>query len=101
MLYVVCCVLCSEEVRSQTAEQLRALQERVESEVACSTELCEFYRRRADTEATYARDLEKLVRWTVARVHSEKARFASVHSSFPSSLCPLHLTFGHLSINHN
>ena len=59
---------------------MRTLQERVESESACATELGDFFRRRAGLETAYARELDKLVRTSIQHAQlSEKLRSPLSH----------------------
>ncbi|KAL4227144.1 SLIT-ROBO Rho GTPase-activating protein 1 [Mactra antiquata] len=64
----------SKDIRQQLAEQLKCLESRLEVQIAMVQEIQEFYRRKADLEAEYSRNLEKLVKSTWARHKQEKQR---------------------------
>ena len=62
------------DIRQQLAEQLKCLENRLEIQSAMVAEMQEFYRRKAELETEYSRNLEKLVRSTWARHKQEKQK---------------------------
>lgn len=60
------------EIRSQLGEQLRCLESRTETQVAILSELNDYYRRRAELDSEYGRQLEKLARNTMQKHKTEK-----------------------------
>ncbi|XP_053377967.1 SLIT-ROBO Rho GTPase-activating protein 1-like isoform X3 [Mercenaria mercenaria] len=64
----------SKDIRQQLSEQLKCLESRLETQMAMVQEVQEFYRRKADLEAEYSRNLEKLVKSTWARHKQEKQK---------------------------
>jgi hypothetical protein len=63
------------DIRQQLSEQLKCLESRLEIQTSMVQEIQEFYRRKADLEAEYSRNLDKLVRSTWARHKQEKQRY--------------------------
>ncbi|XP_060578641.1 SLIT-ROBO Rho GTPase-activating protein 1-like [Ruditapes philippinarum] len=63
-----------QNIRQQLSEQLKCLESRLESQMAMVQEVQEFYRRKADLEAEYSRNLEKLVKSTWAKHKQEKQK---------------------------
>ena len=55
-------------------EQLRCLDSRLEMHLAMVLELQDFYKRRAEVEMEYSRNLDKLVKIAMARHKDEKHR---------------------------
>ena len=74
------------EIRAQFGEQARALEGRSETQAAVLGELGDYFRRRAEVEADYARQLDKLARSTLAKHKAEKAKFVSFSSPLPGDL---------------
>ncbi|CAG5119867.1 unnamed protein product [Candidula unifasciata] len=62
------------DIRQQLNDQLKCLEVKLETEVSIVTELQEFFRRRAELEQEYARNLDKLVRNMITRHRAEKNR---------------------------
>lgn len=64
----------SSDIRNQLNEQLRCLENRLEIQVAMVQEIQEFFRRKAEVELEYSRNLEKLVKSTKLRHRQEKQK---------------------------
>lgn len=62
------------DIRSQLNEQLRCLESRLEVQVAMVTEIQEFFRKKAEVELEYSRNLEKLVKGIKVRHRQEKQK---------------------------
>ncbi|XP_071121830.1 SLIT-ROBO Rho GTPase-activating protein 3-like isoform X3 [Mytilus edulis] len=62
------------DIRNQLNEQLRCLENRLEIQVAMVQEIQEFFRRKAEVELEYSRNLEKLVKSTKLRHRQEKQK---------------------------
>ncbi|BFZ10566.1 hypothetical protein BsWGS_13608 [Bradybaena similaris] len=62
------------DIRQQLNDQLKCLEVKLETEVSIVTELQEFFRRRAELEQEYARNLDKLVRNMITRHRAEKQK---------------------------
>jgi SLIT-ROBO Rho GTPase activating protein len=62
------------DIRQQLNEQLRLLDQKLEMQVAMITEIQEFYRRRAEVEQEYSRNLDRLVRSIMARHKTDKQK---------------------------
>ena len=69
-----CRLFCS-GVRQQLAEQLKCLDQRLETHVALVGEVQEFCRRRAEVELEYSRAMDKLVRQITARHKTDKLKY--------------------------
>ncbi|VDD90971.1 unnamed protein product [Enterobius vermicularis] len=71
------------KIRCQLAEQLRCLEARTETQTAILSELGDYYRRRAEIDSEYGRQLEKLAKSTMQRHKNEKSKRESwpLHSS--------------------
>lgn len=67
-------LLSSSDIRNQLNEQLRCLENRLEIQVAMVQEIQEFFRRKAEVELEYSRNLEKLVKSTKLRHRQEKQK---------------------------
>lgn len=68
------CVLCFADIRQQLNEQLKCLDYKLETQCAMVQDIQEYFRRRADVESEYSKNLEKLVRTTTASCKAEKLR---------------------------
>ena len=66
--------LCFSDIRSQLNEQIRCLESRLEVQVAMVTEIQEFFRKKAEVELEYSRNLEKLVKGIKYRHRQEKTK---------------------------
>lgn len=62
------------DIRNQLNEQLRCLENRLEIQVAMVQEIQEFFRRKAEVELEYSRNLDKLVKNTKLRHRQEKQK---------------------------
>ncbi|KAJ8302228.1 hypothetical protein KUTeg_021215 [Tegillarca granosa] len=70
------------DIRNQLNEQLRCMESRLEVQIAMVTEIQDFFRKKAEIEMEYARNLEKLVKQTKLRHRQEKQKcvlFDHVH----------------------
>ncbi|XP_065572701.1 SLIT-ROBO Rho GTPase-activating protein 1-like isoform X1 [Artemia franciscana] len=74
------------EIRSQFTEQLKCLDSRVETQVAITLEIQEYYRRRAEVEVEYGRQLDKLARSLLMR-HREQKQKRENWNLFSSFAC--------------
>ncbi|KAK0051905.1 SLIT-ROBO Rho GTPase-activating protein 1-like isoform X5, partial [Biomphalaria pfeifferi] len=59
-------------IRQQLNDQLKCLEIKLDTEVSIVTELQEFFKRRAEVEMEYSRNLDKLVKNMIARHRAEK-----------------------------
>ncbi|MFH4981160.1 hypothetical protein AB6A40_007869 [Gnathostoma spinigerum] len=62
------------EIRVQLNEQMRCLELRTETQTSILTELSDFFRRRAELDAEYGRQLEKLAKTIMQKHKNEKNR---------------------------
>ncbi|XP_052282439.1 SLIT-ROBO Rho GTPase-activating protein 1-like isoform X2 [Dreissena polymorpha] len=62
------------DIRQQLGEQLKCLEGRLETQCAMVQEIQDFYRRKAELEMEYSRNLDKLVKSTWSRHKQEKQR---------------------------
>jgi SLIT-ROBO Rho GTPase activating protein len=62
------------DIRTQLNEQLRCLDYRVETQVSVVAELQDFFRRRAEVEMDYSKNLDKLARSLLARHKEQKQK---------------------------
>ncbi|XP_052778969.1 SLIT-ROBO Rho GTPase-activating protein 3-like isoform X2 [Mya arenaria] len=62
------------DIRQQLAEQLKCLEGRLETQMAMVQEIQDFYRRKAELEMEYSRNLDKLVKNTWSRHKQEKQK---------------------------
>lgn len=61
------------DIRQQFSEQVKSLDFRLESHVSMLGELQDFYRRRAEVEQEYSRNMDKLVKQIMTR-HNDKQK---------------------------
>ncbi|XP_064605017.1 SLIT-ROBO Rho GTPase-activating protein 3-like isoform X2 [Liolophura sinensis] len=61
-------------IRQQLNEQLKCLDYKLETQCAMVQDIQEYFRRRADVESEYSKNLEKLVKTTTASCKAEKLR---------------------------
>jgi SLIT-ROBO Rho GTPase activating protein len=66
--------LCLADIRVQLSEQLRCLDVRMESQVAVVSELQDYFRRRAEVELDYSKNLDKLVKSLQLRHKEQKQK---------------------------
>jgi len=66
--------VCSADIRMQLSEQLRCLDVRMESQVAVVTELQDYFRRRAEVELDYSKNLDKLAKSLQLRHKEQKQK---------------------------
>jgi SLIT-ROBO Rho GTPase activating protein len=66
--------LCPADIRVQLSEQLRCLDMRMESQVAVVTELQDYFRRRAEVELDYSKNLDKLAKSLQLRHKEQKQK---------------------------
>lgn len=62
------------DIRNQLNEQVKALGERTETQVAVLAELEDFIKKRGEVEAEHAKNLEKLARGIIQRQKTEKTK---------------------------
>lgn len=67
-------LLCVADIRAQLNEQLKWLDCRVESQTGIVAELQDYFRRRADVELDYSRQLDKLAKQLLAKHKSERPK---------------------------
>lgn len=63
------------DIRQQLTEQLKCLDFRLEMQMHLLHELQDFYRRRAEVESEYGRNMEKLVKQTMTKHRNEKQKY--------------------------
>uniref|UniRef100_A0A0B7A0M7 F-BAR domain-containing protein n=1 Tax=Arion vulgaris TaxID=1028688 RepID=A0A0B7A0M7_9EUPU len=78
------------DIRQQLNDQLKCLEIKLETEVCIVTELQEFFRRRAEVEQEYARNLDKLVKSMITRHRAEKQK-QEQWATMSTSACWKHL----------
>ena len=57
-------------------DQLKNLEQRIETQLSILTEIQEYFRRRADVELDYAKNLDNLHKQIGQKHRAQKARFA-------------------------
>lgn len=62
------------DIRQQLADQLRCLETRTDVETAILSEIQDYFKRRADIELDYSRNLEKLAKQITGRHKAEKQK---------------------------
>lgn len=62
------------EIRFQLNEQLKCLEQRIETQLSILAEIQEYFRRRADVEIDYAKNLDNLHRSIGQKHRAQKAR---------------------------
>ncbi|KAK7576048.1 hypothetical protein V9T40_012334 [Parthenolecanium corni] len=67
-------VLLDKDIRIQLNEQLRCLDTRMETQVAVVSELQDFFRRRAEVELDYSKNLDKLSKTLQLRHKEQKQK---------------------------
>ncbi len=70
-------ILClfAPDIRSQLTEQIRCLDNRLDTNVAILFEIQEFYKKRAEVEREYSKSLDKLVKNIMMRHNAEKQKY--------------------------
>uniref|UniRef100_A0A183IUN8 FCH domain-containing protein n=1 Tax=Soboliphyme baturini TaxID=241478 RepID=A0A183IUN8_9BILA len=71
------------DIRQQFGDQLKCLEGRNEASCSVLLELQDFFRRRAEIETEYAKNLEKLNRLFLVRHKMEKVKYVSTRESWP------------------
>jgi len=66
--------VCPADIRMQLSEQLRCLDVRMESQVAVVAELQDYFRRRAEVELDYSKNLDKLAKSLQLRHKEQKQK---------------------------
>lgn len=67
-------ILCISDIRLQLNEQLRCLDTRMETQVSIVNELQDFFRRRAEVELDYSKNLDKLSKTILLRHKEQKQK---------------------------
>jgi len=62
------------DIRLQLNEQLKSLEQRIETQISIVTEIQEYFRRRADVELDYAKNLDNLHKQISQKHRAQKAR---------------------------
>ena len=70
-----CLFVDATDIRSQLNEQLRCLDVRMETQVSVVGELQDFFRRRAEVELDYSKNLDKLSKSLLARHKEQKQKY--------------------------
>ncbi|XP_076469342.1 SLIT-ROBO Rho GTPase-activating protein 1-like [Babylonia areolata] len=81
----------SGNIRQQLYDQLKCLDVKLETEVSIVGELQEFFRRRAEVELDYARNLDKLVKQMITRHRAEKQHRQEQWATMSTYTCWKHL----------
>ena len=68
------CVFFNLEIRFQLNEQLKCLEQRIETQLSILSEIQEYFRRRADVELDYAKNLDNLHKQIGQKHRAQKAR---------------------------
>ncbi|XP_050413172.1 SLIT-ROBO Rho GTPase-activating protein 1 isoform X1 [Patella vulgata] len=80
----------SSNIRQQLCDQLKGLEVKLEVQVAIVAELQEFFKRRAEVEIEYSKNLDKLVRQMITRHRAEKSK-QEQWATFSTYACWKHL----------
>ena len=75
LFFCVCVYLT--DIRSQLNEQLRCLDVRMETQISVVGELQDFFRRRAEVELDYSKNLDKLSKSLLARHKEQKQKYVT------------------------
>ncbi|XP_048257474.1 SLIT-ROBO Rho GTPase-activating protein 1-like isoform X4 [Haliotis rufescens] len=78
-------------IRAQLGDQLKCLENKLEIQVAIVAELQEFFKRRAEVEMEYSKNLDKLVRQMITRHRAEKQNRQEQWATFSTFACWKHL----------
>lgn len=62
------------DIKSQLNEGTKCLEQRLDTQISILYELQDFFKKRAEVEAQYSRDLDKLVKQVTTRHKSEKSK---------------------------
>ena len=65
------------DIRAQLNEQLRCLDYRMETQISVVGELQDFFRRRAEVELDYSKNLDKLSKSLSARHKEQKQKYVT------------------------
>ncbi len=63
------------DIRFQLNEQLKCLEQRIETQLSILTEIQEYFRRRADVELDYAKNLDNLHKQIGQKHRAQKAKW--------------------------
>lgn len=74
LLYDFFSLLFMTDIRTQLNEQLRCLDYRMETQISVVGELQDFFRRRAEVELDYSKNLDKLSKSLLARHKEQKQK---------------------------
>lgn len=72
--FVVFISISLSDIRFQLNEQLKCLEQRIDTQLAIVTEIQEYFRRRADVELDYAKNLDNLHKQIGQKHRTQKAR---------------------------
>jgi SLIT-ROBO Rho GTPase activating protein len=64
------------DLKSQLNEGSKCLEQRLDTQISILLELQDFFKKRAEVELQYSRDLDKLTKQIYARHKSEKSKYA-------------------------
>lgn len=70
--YIFLCISVCVDVRAQLVEQQRCLEQQTEMRVQLLQDLQDFFRKKAEIETEYSRNLEKLAERFMAKTRSTK-----------------------------
>ncbi|XP_041347523.1 SLIT-ROBO Rho GTPase-activating protein 1-like isoform X3 [Gigantopelta aegis] len=75
------------DIRAQLGDQLKCLDNKLEIQVAIVAELQEFFKRRAEVELEYSKNLDKLVKQMISRHRAEKQTRQEQWATFSTFAC--------------
>lgn len=64
----------STDIRFQFNEQLKCLEQRIETQLSILSEIQEYFKRRADVELEYAKNLDNMHKHITQKHRTQKAR---------------------------
>ncbi len=68
-------LLNKKDLKSQLNEGLKGLEQRMDTQISIIYELQDFFKKRAEVEMQYSRDLDKLTKQILAKHKSEKSKY--------------------------
>lgn len=66
------------DLKNQLNEGLKCLEQRLDTQISIIFELQDFFKKRAEVELQYSKDLDKIVKQIYARHKSEKSKYAFI-----------------------
>lgn len=66
------------DLKSQLNDGVKCLEQRLDTQIAILFELQDFFKKRAEVEMQYSRDLDKLVKQVYTRHKSERTKYREI-----------------------